>query len=83
MYGERLKISLNAPPEDNRANAELLLVFASWLGVRKDCVRLHSGHGSRDKVVAFVGIEEADLRVKLTELAQRACATKGEERDGS
>ena len=83
LYGERLKISLSAPPEDNRANAELLRAFASWLGVRRECVRLQSGHGSRDKVVVFDGIEEAELREKLIGLIQRDSATKGEERHGS
>lgn len=83
MYGERVKISLSAPPEDNRANTELLRALASWLGVPKDCVRLQSGHGSRDKVVAFVGMEEAELREKLSGLMQGDRATKGEERHGS
>jgi uncharacterized protein (TIGR00251 family) len=83
MYGSRLKVSLSAPPEDNRANTELLRAFSSWLGVSRDCVRLQSGHGSRDKVVAFAGMEEAELREKLTGLMQRDWATKGEERHGS
>jgi uncharacterized protein len=83
MYGERLKVSLNAPPEDNRANAELLRAFASWLGVRKESVSLQSGHASRDKVVAFAGMDEAELREKLVGLMQSECATKGEEGHGS
>ena len=83
MYGERLKVSLNAPPEDNRANAELLRAFATWLGVRRECVSLQSGHASRDKVVAFAGMDEAELREKLVGLMQRECATKGEEDHGS
>ena len=45
LYGDRIKVSLSAPPEDNRANAELVRVLASWLGLRGDSVRLRSGHG--------------------------------------
>jgi uncharacterized protein len=77
LYGERLKVALNAPPEDNRANAELLQALAKWLGVRRECVRLQSGHASRDKVVAFQGIEETELCDRLAALIQDR-AIKGE-----
>lgn len=68
IYGERMKVSLNAPPEDNRANAELLRALSEWLGVRRDWVALQSGHGSRDKVVAVRGMDELELRDKLAML---------------
>ena len=68
LYGERLKVSVSAPAEDNRANRELVEALAKWLGIRRDSVRVDAGHGSRDKVVAFIGVEETDLREKLTGL---------------
>ena len=83
LYGDRIKVSLSAPPEDNRANAELVRVLASWLGLRGDSVRLRSGHGSRDKVVAFAGIGEAELRQKLNTLLKGDNAVKGEGQGGS
>jgi uncharacterized protein YggU (UPF0235/DUF167 family) len=70
-------VSLNAPPEGNRANAELLRALAKWLGMRRECVQLQSGHSSRDKVVAFQGIEEAELCDRLAALIHQR-AIKGE-----
>lgn len=70
VYGDRIKVSVCAPPEDNRANAQLVEALAGWLGLRRECVRIQSGHGSRDKVVAFAGLEEAELRSKLSGLAR-------------
>jgi uncharacterized protein (TIGR00251 family) len=70
VYGDRLKVAVNAPPEDNRANHELVEALAEWLGLRRDDVRIEAGHGSRDKVVAFTGIDEAELRCKLAGLLE-------------
>ncbi len=79
VYGDRLKISLNAPPEDNRANDLLVESLAAWLGLRKDDVRIASGHGSRDKVVAFAGLDEAELRMRLSGLMRGTSRRKGDE----
>lgn len=71
IYGDRLKVAVNAPPEDNKANQELVEALSKWLGVRRDSVRIQAGHGSRDKVVAFAGMEEAELRERLRVLLGR------------
>ncbi|MFH1833959.1 MAG: DUF167 domain-containing protein [bacterium] len=68
VYGDRLKVSVGAPPAGGRANRELTEVLAGWLGVRRDGVRVEAGYGSRDKVVAITGMDEAELRSKLTGL---------------
>jgi uncharacterized protein (TIGR00251 family) len=81
IYGDRLKVSLSAPPEDNRANSQLLEALAEWLGLQRDEVRIQAGHGSRDKVVGFAGLKEAELRDKLTTLL-RGKRLSGEERVG-
>ncbi len=62
LYGDRLKVAVNAPPEAGKANARLLQALCSWLGLRADQVTVHSGHTGRDKVIAFSGIMEAELR---------------------
>jgi hypothetical protein len=66
LYGDRLKIAVNAPPEGGRANARLVQALATWLGTKSEDVRIESGHGSRDKMVAFFGIKESALRAKLS-----------------
>lgn len=78
VYGDRLKVSVSAPPEDNRANQELTEALAKWLRVRRDSVRVETGHGSRDKVVVITGIDEAELRNKLTGLLQGDRPRRGE-----
>ncbi len=70
LYGERVKVSLTAPPEDGRANAELVEALARWLGLERANIRIDSGQASRDKVVAFTHIDEAGLRDKLAALVR-------------
>ncbi|WP_309398243.1 DUF167 domain-containing protein [Cerasicoccus maritimus] len=60
-----LKVRVAAPPVDGKANAELVKFLAKFLGVPKRNIWLVSGEGSRRKVVAVEGIEEAALRAKL------------------
>jgi len=77
VYGDRLKVSVNAPPEDNRANRQLVEALAGWLDLRRNDVSIEAGHGSRDKVVAFRGIDEPELRTRLTGLVEGDLPAKG------
>lgn len=70
LYGDRLKVAVNAPPEDNRANEELLEAVAGWLGMRRDQVRVETGSASRDKTLALSGVTEAELRRRLAVLLE-------------
>ena len=44
--------------------------LAQWLGLRRDEIHIETGHGSRDKVIAFAGISAERLREKLTGLLE-------------
>lgn len=79
LYGERLKVALSAPPEDNRANKQLQEALAEWLGMRREQVEVRAGHASRDKVVAFAGIGEAELKGRV----ERVLRERGESRGAS
>lgn len=59
MHGSAVKISLNTPPVDGKANAALCAFLADILDVSKSSVSLHSGQTSRDKVVEVCGISHA------------------------
>jgi uncharacterized protein len=72
VYGDRLKVAVNAAPEGGKANARLVQALATWLDLRMDEVTVQSGHGGRDKVVAFSGIAESELRDKLSGLLHEA-----------
>lgn len=68
--GETWKIRLAAPPEDGRANTELLEWLAETLQVRKQALSLVSGASSRSKRVAVEGLDAAEARARL----EKACA---------
>ena len=70
QYGDRLKVAVSAPPEDDRANRELLEKLSGWLGLARDDVTIVTGQTSRDKILAFRSIEEHELRSRLIALAK-------------
>ena len=51
MMGDRLKISITAPPVDGKANAHLVKFLAGQFGVAKSQVSIVSGESGRDKTV--------------------------------
>jgi uncharacterized protein (TIGR00251 family) len=78
LHGDRLKVAVAAPPEDNRANKELEGSLAAWLSVGRDSVSVVKGHASRDKVVAFTNLEEPLLRQLLGEALSK-CRVTGDD----
>ena len=77
VYGERLKVQVAAPPEDGRANHELVRMMAEWLGVPRAHVSVCSGSTSKDKVLAVRGLGERDLGERLQALAAAARVERG------
>ena len=65
MYGTAIKVSLNSPPVDGKANRELCVFLAKKLKLPKSAVSLVSGQTSRDKVVFLPGIAPAALAAAL------------------
>jgi uncharacterized protein len=45
----RLKVAVTAPPEDGKANAEIIEALATWLGVKPGTVTQVAGQASREK----------------------------------
>jgi len=60
-----LKIRLNAPPVDDRANRQLVEFLAETLDLPKRDVVLLRGQKSRSKTVGFKGIPSAELTRRL------------------
>ncbi|MGE4130799.1 MAG: DUF167 domain-containing protein [Bdellovibrionales bacterium] len=56
LHGDSLKIKVKSPPEDGRANAELISWLAKLLGVAKSKVEIVRGHTSRHKEVVISDI---------------------------
>lgn len=61
LHGDALKIRLNAPPVDGKANAALIAFFAAQLGVPRGAVSLEAGAASRRKRISVLGASEASL----------------------
>ena len=55
VHGDRLRLRLNAPPVDGRANAALIEFVAAAFDVPRSRVVLEQGQSSRDKRVRILG----------------------------
>ena len=62
LLGDMLKIRLQAPPVDGKANAALVEFLAETLDVAKSDIVLLSGETGRAKRVLIRGIEEVAIR---------------------
>jgi uncharacterized protein YggU (UPF0235/DUF167 family) len=51
----RLKVAVNAPPEDGRANEAIIAALAAWLGVKRDAITQTAGMTSREKKFLVTG----------------------------
>ena len=68
VAGERdgaVLIRIAAPPVDGKANAALIALVATTLGVPKSAVRIVRGETSRDKVLAVDGMTANAARAAL------------------
>lgn len=63
MHGNFVKIRLQAPAVDNKANNALTGFVAKILGIKAQQVTLESGHGSRQKTLLVYTEEEPDWKV--------------------
>ena len=65
IYGEALKITLNAPPVDGKANDALCEFVAKKCGIAKSLVSVVSGELCRDKTIFVCGVSAAALAEAL------------------
>lgn len=65
LHGDALKIRLNAPPVDGKANAALLRFLADILGISASCLALASGETSRNKTIRVLNLDEMGVRSRL------------------
>ena len=69
MYGEgpsaQLKIAVQSPPVEGKANAALIDFLAETFAIPKTKVELLTGHLSRTKVFLLRGLTLDEVEVKL------------------
>jgi uncharacterized protein YggU (UPF0235/DUF167 family) len=66
MADGTLKLMVAAPPEDGRANQAVEELLAKAAGVRAAAVRVVRGATSRAKVIEVDGLDERELRSRIT-----------------
>jgi uncharacterized protein (TIGR00251 family) len=65
LHGNAIKIRIQAPPLEGRANDELIRFLAEVLDVPRAHVTLYRGDKSRTKVFSIIGVDEASARRSL------------------
>jgi len=65
VHGDAVKIRLQAPPVDGKANKDLLRYLSKRLGVARSSLSLVSGERSREKEVLVRGSDEQAVRARL------------------
>lgn len=65
IQGDALKLRLNAPPVEGKANDECIRLLAEILGVKKAQVTIIAGHAARTKTVAVEGIRAGAIAAIL------------------
>ena len=58
VKGDTLRVRLNGPPADGRANAELIEMLSKTLHIRKTDIEIVRGHTAREKTVAIKGLDK-------------------------
>lgn len=64
-HGTGWKVRVAAAPEHGKANDAVVRLLAGTLSVPASDVRIVSGHGARDKVVALAGLEPEEIERRL------------------
>ena len=72
LMGDRLRVRLNAPPVDGRANAALLEFVADACGLPKSHVTLEKGQTGRDKRVRLHDVERLPAALQSAVSGARA-----------
>jgi uncharacterized protein (TIGR00251 family) len=63
-----LKVAVAAPPEDGRANEELIRFLARGLDVPRSSLELTAGAGARTKRILVRGLDAGGLAARLERL---------------
>jgi len=71
MHGDANKVRLTAPPVDDAANEELVILLARALGLQRGAVRIIAGFRGRSKVVEVVGATVQQIEQLATSASAR------------
>ncbi len=63
--GDTLRVRVQAPPLEGRANAAVIELLAKALSLPRRCLRLERGETSREKVIAIDDLDEVEVWRRL------------------
>ncbi len=63
--GDALRVRVQAPPVEGRANQAVIELLAEALGVPKSRLVVQMGQGSREKLIVVEGLSPEELRQRL------------------
>lgn len=69
FYGDAIKIALNAPAVDGKANEALIRYLAAVLNAPKTSITIAAGLTSRSKVIQVLGVTNEEAAAKLSPAA--------------
>ena len=64
-FGDAIKIDLQTPPVEGKANAALIKTLSQWLDISRSRIVLVSGQTSRSKIVEISGSTPQEIIAKL------------------
>jgi uncharacterized protein (TIGR00251 family) len=65
FYNGMLKVKVSAPPEDGKANREIIEFMSKMLGIRKKDIEIVKGEKSREKTL-LIGNISLDKFIEIT-----------------
>jgi hypothetical protein len=65
LIGDRLKVKVNAPPEDGKANRAICRLIASELGLKPALVSVEAGATDHEKTLRLEGVSVAEVVGRL------------------
>jgi uncharacterized protein (TIGR00251 family) len=65
MENGTIKIRLNAPPVDGKANLALIQFLAETVGVLESKIEIVAGQTNRTKIISFIGISSQELHNRI------------------
>ena len=60
-----IKVYLNAPPVDGKANEECIALFSKALKIPKSAIEIEKGEKGRKKRLLIMGISQEEINQKL------------------
>jgi uncharacterized protein len=68
QVGDALKLALNAPPVDGKANAACIRFLAEILRVPRSSVTIAAGENNRNKLIRVVGVSASAVEARLRDV---------------